>query len=140
MKRFICVMIILLLMFSFSACNISDEAKGFFEDASIVLNEYDKLPDEEWKEVLSIVENKFNTWPGFVMHYIEDVYVGTNTSYCEMLSNGVEFDMCIILKSSFTTGENAWSGFSENVTYEDFNWYLARTKDGEWQLVEYGVG
>ena len=98
------------------------------------------FPDEEWKEVLSIVENEFNTWPGFVMHYIEDVYVGTNTSYCEMLSNGVEFDMCIILKSSFTTGEKAWRGFSENITYEDFNWYLARTKDGEWQLVEYGVG
>ena len=43
MKKFICVMIILLLMFSFSACNIGDEAKEFFEDASIVLNEYDKL-------------------------------------------------------------------------------------------------
>lgn len=140
MKKIICFMITLLLMFSFSACSISDEAKGFFEDASIVLNEYDKLPDEEWKVVLSIVENEFNSWPGFVMHYIEDVYVGTNTSYCEMLGNDVEFDMCVTLKSSFTTGENAWSGFSENVTYEDFNWYLARTKDGEWQLVEYGVG
>ncbi len=140
MKKIICFMITLLLMFSFTACSISDEAKGFFEDASIVLNEYDKLPDEEWKEVLSIIENKFETWPGFVMNHIEDIYVGTDTSYCEMLSNGVEFDMCITLKSSFTTGENAWSGFSENVTYEDFNWYLARTKDGEWQLVEYGVG
>lgn len=140
MKKIICFMITLLLMFSFSACSISDEAKGFFEDASIVLNEYDKLPDEEWKVVLSIVENEFNSWPGFVMHYIEDVYVGTNTSYYEMLGNDVEFDMCVTLKSSFTTGENAWSGFSENVTYEDFNWYLARTKDGEWQLVEYGVG
>ncbi len=139
MKKFICVIITLLLMFSLCACAKGDEAKGFFEDASIVLNEYDKLPDDEWKEVLSIVEKEFETWPGFIMHHIEDVYVGTDTSYCEMLSDGAEFDMCVTLKSSFTTGENAWSGFAENVTYENFNWYLARTKDGEWQLVEYGV-
>lgn len=73
------------------------------------------------------------------MHYIEDVSVGNDTSYAELLTDKVEFDMGVTLKSSFTTGEKAWSGFDKNKTYENFYWYLARTKDGQWKLITYGV-
>ncbi len=139
MKTYICVMLSFLLMLVLCACGNSAEVQGAFDNASIILNEYDKISDEEWKEVLRVVEAVFETWPGFVMHYIEDVYVGNDTTYCNMLSDGVEFEECIILKSSFTTGEEDWSGFSANMTYDEWNWYLAREKDGEWQLVSYGV-
>ena len=139
MKKCVCTMLSLILLFSLCACGKEVSEQGVFEDASIILNEYDKISDEDWKEVLSVVESVFETWPGFVMHYIEDIYVGNDTTYCNMLSDGVEFEECIILKSSFTTGEEDWSGFSANTTYDEWMWYLARTKDGEWRLVENGV-
>ncbi len=139
MKKCVCIMLVFLFMVSLCACGKSTQVQGSFDNASVILNEYDKISDEEWKEVLSIVEAEFETWPGFVMHHIEDVSVGNDTTYCEMLREGVEFEKCIILKSSFTTGEEDWNGFSANMTYDEWNWYLAREKDGEWELVSYGV-
>ena len=71
MKNCVCTMLSFILLFSLCACGKEVSEQGLFEDASIILNEYDKISDEEWKEVLSIVEAEFETWPGFVMHYIE---------------------------------------------------------------------
>lgn len=139
MKKYISVIFTLLLIICLCACAKEAKTIGVFEDASIILNEYDKITDEEWQKILELVEAEFETWPGFVMHYIEDVSVGNDTSYAELLTDKVEFDMGVTLKSSFTTGERAWSGFDENITYENFYWYLARTKDGQWKLVDYGL-
>lgn len=139
MKKYISVIFTFLLIICLCACAKEAKTIGVFEDASIILNEYDKITDEEWQKILELVEAEFETWPGFVMHYIEDVSVGNDTSYAELLTDDVEFDMGVTLKSSFTTGEKAWSGFDKNITYENFYWYLARTNEGQWQLITYGV-
>ena len=139
MKKTVLVIIVFSLLFSLCSCNENFLNKGSMDDAVINLETKSDITQSDIKSALKVVENKFETWPGFIMHTISVSYVGKDVEYCNSLSDDVTYDECIVFESSFTTGSEDWGGFSKNITCNGFNWYVAREKDGKWQLVTYGV-
>lgn len=59
--------------------------------------------------------------------------------YCNTLADdGVVYDQCIVFRTSFRSpifGGGAWNA---NFKY-DWSWYLARTNNGEWELLTWGM-
>ena len=139
MKKLVLVITVFLLLFSLCSCSDNFLKKGSMNDAVINLEAKSDIARSDIKSALKVVEDKFESWPGFIMHTISVSYVGKDVEYCNSLSDDVVYDECIVFESSFTTGSDDWSGFSKNMTYKGFNWYVAREKDGKWQLVTYGV-
>ena len=138
MKKSISIIAVVLVLFSLCACGVANLLKGSLENAEINLDTQNYFSEADIEEALKVVEKKFSSWPGFVMHSIEVSYAGDDTEYCNSLGDGVEFDEAITFTSSFTTGPEDWSGFSANQTCSGWQWYLARETGGEWQLLTWG--
>ena len=49
-----------------------------------------------------------------------------------------EFTQCMMLVSDFHTSENAPVQWNADTDYEDFQWWLAHTDNGEWKLISWG--
>ena len=65
-------------------------------------------------------------------------YAGDEESKAESEIKGVE---TMVLKSEFKTYKQPGdSSLNEYQTYENWSWILIRTKDGCWELVDYGYG
>ena len=139
MKKNTCIILCFILIICLCACGAIHENIGTMDNAVINLDGQSYYTKQELESALGVVESKFKTWPGFVMNSIEVSYAGDDASYCNELSEDIVYDEALTFTSSFTTGENDWDGFSKNVTYENWNWYLARANGGQWHLVSWGV-
>ncbi len=138
MKKAISILTVILVLFSLCACGGANGDEGSLENAEVNLDTKGYYSKEDVEAALKVVEKKFKTWPGFVMHSIEVSYAGDDTEYCNSLVEGADFDEAITFISSFTTGPEMWSGFNENQTYKGWQWYLAREEGGDWQLLTWG--
>ena len=138
MKKTISILTIIIILFSLCACSNGISKGGTMENAQINLDGQNYLSKADVESALKVVEKKFKTWPGFVMHSIGVEYAGDDTDYCNSLVDGAKFVDTIVFTSSFTTGPEDWSGFGRNQTCSGWQWYLAREEGGAWQLLTWG--
>ena len=54
------------------------------------------------------------------------------------LAERVNADEVMVLLSSFDTDHFVEGGFSPDYTYNNWNWILVRSDDGEWEVFDYG--
>lgn len=93
------------------------------------------------EEAFIQVENQFDTWEGCEMHSIR--YAGDECVTEENLKwmnelGGKTYADCIEILTDFHSpveGGGAWEADAE---YRDFNWWLARTEGGSWELLTWG--
>ncbi len=91
---------------------------------------------EDMDQAISVIKNEISNLKGYNklenLEYAGDEMSQENIPYCNSLSEDVEYDECIVfnssLKTSLTGSNNHWS------------WYLARLKNGDWDLLTYGIG
>jgi D-alanyl-D-alanine carboxypeptidase len=48
------------------------------------------------------------------------------------------FTQCIKFVSSFHTAKDAGGAWESDSDYNDYQWWLARTDDGGWEVVDWG--
>ena len=68
----------------------------------------------------------------------DSFYSKENIKYVNELDEEKDFTQAIIFVSDFHSPKEAIGAWEEDKKYEDWNWILARTDGGEWQLLTWG--
>ena len=103
---------------------------------------------EDMDQAIEMIEKEFGTWEGCELYNIryasDDANSAENIKWMNELAGekdiDQEFTQCIEFLSDFHSpaepGEDtAWEADTD---YTDWQWWLARTDGGEWQLMTFG--
>ncbi len=104
---------------------------------------------QDMDEAIKLIENKFNTWKGCELHsisYTSDEKCNTpdNIAWMESLAKANDipgdFTQCIMFESDYHSPKNAEDagGWNPDYEYTDWEWWLARSENGEWKLLTWG--
>ena len=102
---------------------------------------------EDIDAAVKVVMAEFDTWKGCTMKSIsftDDKTCADDVAYCNELKkdkSAPDFDQAMVLKSSFhspSAEEVKGTAWEADTDYNDYEWHLARTGNGEWQLLTWG--
>lgn len=115
------------------------EIKNSLSNTKINLGESN---DYSLQVAANIIAEEIGCWSGvkrvYDITYCGDELSADNLDYCKSLRER-NYVRCAVFKSSFLTGKSLESGgFNPNSRYDDWMWYLAKTDDGEWELLTWG--
>lgn len=88
------------------------------------------------------VKCKFASWAGCELHSLR--YAGDacnsaeNLKWLNSLDEGKNYVQAIELLTDFHSPKTAYGAWEEDQEYTDYQWWLARTADGGWQLLSWG--
>ena len=91
---------------------------------------------------ISIIQTQFKKWKGCKLINIR--YAGDDSNNAENLKwlNNLRpqenFSQCIEFFSDFYVSKKTNTVFNLDSEYKNYQWWLARNEDGEWQLVTFG--
>ncbi|MBQ6540819.1 MAG: M15 family metallopeptidase [Oscillospiraceae bacterium] len=98
--------------------------------------------EEELYDAMLAVKCKFASWAGCELKSIR--YAGDDANskeILEWLNSLVEdgkFTETAKLLMDFHSSDNDEQGLNSNFDYKDYEWWLARTEDGDWEIVSWG--
>ena len=98
--------------------------------------------EREMDHAIALILDEFDTWDGCEMHSIR--YAGDecnsrrNVRWLNSLDGGRRFTECIAFLSDFHSPVEGGGAWEPDYEYTDWQWWLARTEDGEWELVSWG--
>ncbi len=118
------------------------EIKNRMTGADINLGESDIYSEEDLQSAADVIINEIGGWSSvkqvYDITYCGDELSEDNLDYCKMLGEK-NYTQCAVFKSDFFTSNSRESGgFNPNSRYDDWMWYLAKTDDGEWELLTWG--
>ena len=101
---------------------------------------------EDMDAAIDLIMNEFNGWKGCEMHsirYASDNFNSKeNIKWVKELGEGKEYTECIQFLTDFHSptdakdlAQTAWEPDQE---YKDYQWILARTEGGNWELLNWG--
>ena len=91
---------------------------------------------------VSAIRKEFRTFKGCELHSIR--YAGDacmtseNLKWMNSLGNNGPYAWCIEFKSDFRSPKQPSGAWEPDTEYKDWEWWLARTEDGEWEVLTYG--
>ena len=128
---------VLLLAAVLSACGGRADVSVDYGTSSI----YSK---EDMEEAISVIKDEFGRWEGCELHTIEydtdDCNSAENIQWMNDLNEGQNYTQCIAFLSNFHSpkaGGGAWDADRE---YKNWQWWLARSDGGKWDLLTWGYG
>lgn len=97
---------------------------------------------EEIEDAIQIVRDEFNLSEGcklYSISYTSDYTSRKELTHCnELNKSDIPYTECIVLETKFRSpmfGGGAWNA---NRIY-DWTWHLARTRNGNWEIIDRGV-
>lgn len=143
-KSMLCLMSAICLLPVLAACGgKKTEAGRIPPEVAVDLGKSELYTQKERSDAMLAVRSKFATFAGCELHSIR--YAGDeanneeNLRWLNSLVDGVEFTQVAEFLTDFHSpvedGPYAWERDSE---YKDYQWWLARKKDGDWKLVSWG--
>lgn len=113
-----------------------------FKPATIDYGVSEMYSQADMDSAIKLIKETFSKWEGcklYSISYTDDGLCERELDYCNTLADdGIVYDQCIVFRMSFRSpvfGGGAWNA---NYKY-DWSWYLARTNDGNWDLLTWGV-
>ena len=96
---------------------------------------------EDLEEAAVQIKCKFASWEGCELHTLR--YAGDENSTAENLawlnSHGdYNYTQCAEFKSDFHSPAEGFSAFEPDYEYTDWNWWLARTDESGWEIIDWG--
>jgi len=96
----------------------------------------------EMKDAVKIIKKQFGKWKGCKLkniRYAGDTCNNTeNLKWLNDLRPQKNFVQCIEFLSDFYVGKNTNTTFNPDSNYKNWQWWLARSENGNWQLVTFG--
>lgn len=97
---------------------------------------------EDLQAASDVILKEIGSWSSvkevYTVSYCGDESSEGDVDYARSLSDK-DYIQCAVFESSFkTTSSAASDGFNENSMYDGWQWYLARTDGGQWELVTWG--
>lgn len=137
MKNGFALLAAVIMVFGLVACNDS------VTDVAIDYGKSDVYSKSDMDAAIELIEKEFATWEGCELHSIsyasDECNSGKNIEWMNSLGDeNAEFTQCIEFVSDFHSpkvGGGAWNADSE---YTNWQWWLARTDNGEWNLMTWG--
>lgn len=142
MKRLICILLCVTVLFSMSACNVQLNKTGDVKSVKVEKWEASKLySDDEINSAIKAVENYFKKeFGGCTLTKI--TYAGDTESLDETVyrkDNGSDYDKVIVLVSSFDTDSFGGDGsLNPNSTYDNWIWIMGKKQGGRWEHIDHG--
>lgn len=108
----------------------------------ISYGESELYSEEDMKQAVDLIQKEFSTWEGCELHSID--YAGDecnskeNIKWMNDLKEGQDYTQCIEFLSEFHSpvkGGGAWEADTE---YTKYQWWLARSEGGDWELLTWG--
>ena len=110
--------------------------------ASIDYGKSDLYSQQDMNEAIDIIKDEFYSWNGcklYSISYTDDSLCQRELNYCNTLAgDGVTYDECIVFRTHFRSPIFGGAGWNPNFDY-NWSWYLARTANGEWELLTWGA-
>lgn len=141
MKKGIAILLSVLLLLALTACG-GEKMTG----PEVDYGSSDLYTREELDSAVAAIRAEFDTWDGCELQTLR--YAGDESASQEDLDwmnelrkEGDAFTQCIAFLSDFrTSGEAASSaiGLEADQEYQDWQWWLARSEGGDWQLMTWG--
>lgn len=98
--------------------------------------------EEEMNAAVAEIMKEFDTWEGCEMHeisYTDDQTCKDNISYMgELDTDHKGYTDCIVFTSSFHSPKEGGGAWEADYEYEGWQWFLARVKEGSWELLTWG--
>lgn len=118
---------------------------GSTKDVDIDYGKSDIYSKSDMDAAIEVIEKEFAGWEGCELHSISYTSDACNSEkniewMNDLGDENTVFTQCIEFVSDFHSpkaGGGAWNADSE---YTDWQWWLARTDNGEWTLMTYGYG
>ncbi len=98
--------------------------------------------ESDLQSAANVILDEIGSWDSvkkvYDITYCGDELSVDNLDYCNMLGD-MHYTQCVVFESSFKSADSRHSGgFNPNSQYTDWQWYLAKTDDGEWVLLTWG--
>ena len=143
-KSMFCLMAAICLLPVLPACGTNKaEAGKTPHEVKADLGRSELYTQQERSDAMLAVRSKFATFAGCELHSIR--YAGDeanneeNLKWLNSLVDGAEFTQVAEFLTDFHSpvedGPYAWE---RDFEYRDYQWWLARKKDGGWELVSWG--
>ena len=140
MRKITAFLLAALFAFAFAGCG-SSEVKIDYGSSEL----YTK---EDMDAAIAVIKREFSTWHGCELHRI--YYVSDEKSITDTLewmnkladANGLteEMTQCIMFESDFHSPRHGGGAWNPDQEYTRWQWWLARSNDGKWQLLTWGYG
>ncbi len=91
---------------------------------------------------IAAIRAKFKTFSGCELkrlRYAGDSCMSSeNLAWMNQLGENAPYAWCIEFLSDFHTPKDASGAWEPDAEYKNWEWWLARTEDGEWELLSWG--
>ena len=92
---------------------------------------------EDIDSAARVVIEKVDSMEGCVLFSLKFI-TADELDYCRSLNKDVDYAECIVFKSAFRSPlKSRFGAWNANRLYT-WDWYLARVKDGQWELITEG--
>ena len=133
MKKIVCIMLGILLVFSLSACG------GNVRGVKTHHVDSEMYSQDDINSAIDTIKKEFKSdWKGCTL--TEIYYAGDDCSKDHQdWADRNNADEVIVLLSSFDVDSSGADGsLNPNSTYDNWNWILVRTNGGQWQHADHG--
>ena len=113
-------------------------------EVSIDLTGSELYTEEELYDAMLAVKCKFAAWDGCELHSIryagDEANTEENVAWLNSHEEGTEYTQALELLMNFHTAADSQGAWDPDREYEDYQWWLARTEGGDWEIVDWGYG
>ncbi len=103
-------------------------------------------PKADMIAAIELIVKEFNTWDGCELHSIsyasDEKCSASNVAWLNSLeaANDAEetFTQCIMFLSDYHSPKNSVGAWNRDFEYTDWQWWLARSDNGQWKLMSCG--
>ena len=145
MKKWIMMLLAIGMLVSLCACGSKQDAAGSADALVIEYGESERYSPEELEDAAALILKEFDGWKGCEMDTLR--YAGDDATDAETVEwlnklDGADpanpFTECAEFISDFHTATDTEPGFNPDGNYTDWQWYVARTENGDWALMSWG--
>lgn len=111
-------------------------------DPEIDLGKSEIWKHDELKNASVTIKCQFASWDGCELKSLS--YAGDkcntikNIKWLNELQPGKQYTKVCEFLMNFKTPKKGWGTLEANKTYNDYTWWLAQNKEGDWEVVTYG--
>lgn len=139
MKKGFAFFAAIIMVFGLETCS------GNIKDVTIDYGKSGIYSKSDMDAAIEVIEKEFATWKGCELHSIsyesDECNDEENIDWMNELGDeNAEFTQCIEFVSDFHSPKSGGDAWEADYEYTDWEWWLARTDNGEWNLMTWGWG
>ena len=98
--------------------------------------------EDEMREAIAAIREQFDAWPGCELRSVtyagDQCYNREAVEWLKTVGNG-NYVQCIEFVFGFRSGSESNGFYEPDTDYTDYQWWLARTLGGNWELLSWGA-